>query len=251
VRDAIVVGGGLLGGAVAHVAADGGARVVVLSRSPRPHPGLWRRFDARTGDLRAAGAAVFVCLSPGPRDEPEEVWGDLTLDVVRRAWTGGAKAVTACVPAGFTKISPATLQRPGNTTVLSYGPLVSADAGCVAPWVKALREGHVARVPRKVPDLWPLVVEDGARAAWRLTGAGGARVLRGRDLVPMKELARLLADRFAGRWGERWVGGLDRPRRDLLRAQLTLPDDWEDTRLGPRTPFATWVDRLAGPRRRR
>ncbi len=249
--DAVIFGGGVLGGAIARVAADGGARVRVYSRTSRTHAGLWCRYDAGGVLPGVGGAAVFVALAPGPADVSAALWGTVVPELVRAAWLGGARAVTACVPAAGGSVEPPTLQRMGRTTVLGYGPLVSGEDGCVGPWVRALREERVARVPRGLPELWPLAVEDGARAAWRLSGSGEIRTLRGVERLTVPEFAALLVARFGGRWTERWVGGIDGEHRRLLALQRHLDDQWDDVRMGPRTPIARWVDRLAGPRRRR
>ena len=249
--DAVILGGGVLGGAIARVAADGGAQVTVLSRNERPHRGLWRRFEAKGAALLVRDAAVFVALAPGPRDDPAAFWTGLVPDLVRAAWLGGARTVTACVPAAGAAVEPPALQRVGRTTVLRYGPLVSAEAGCVAPWVRAVREGGVARIPRGLPDVWPLVVDDAARAAWGLAPSGDIRTLRGRERLTTRELATLLVERFGGRWTERWIGGIDAAHRRMLAAAVHLDDDWDDVRMGPRSSVATWIERLAGPRRRR
>lgn len=249
--DAVILGGGVLGAAIARVAADGGARVSVFSRTPRTHPGLWRRFDLKGGGPAVRDAAVFVALAPGPRDDADTFWAEGVPEVVRAAWLGGARSVTACVPAGGVPVEPAALQRAGRTTVLRYGPLVSAEDGCVAPWVRALREGGVARIPRGLPELWPLAAEDGARAAWRVAASGEVRTLRGPERLTCGELMGHLVARFGGRWTERWVGGIEASRRRLLAAQVHLEDDWDETRMGPRTPMARWAERLAGPRRKR
>jgi len=245
--ETLILGGGVLGSAIAWVAADGGARVTVYSRTPRALPALWRRYD--DGPLPARGASVFLAVAPV--DDPDTHWSRTVPELANAAWTAGARAVTVCVPAGDLRLDPADLRRGGPAGLLRVAPLLAVDEGCAAPWIRALRSNHAARIPHGLPAVWPLVAEDAARAAWRLQASGETHSLRGTERMDAAELAGLFAERFGGRWTERWFGGIERWRRDLLAAATTMDDTWDDARFGPRTPVRVWVDRLAGRRPRR
>lgn len=234
----LVVGGGQLGAAIARQAARQGDRVVVASRTPRPHPGLWRRFDL---DVDNAAALVsdgpvraWICV----RGPATDRLGRLAADLDRAGAT-----VTLCAPLGAVVGSRATL--------LTVGPLFGPEDACLAPLLPALRAGGVARHPRGLPASRPLYVEDAARACLRLGGAGGAHRLVGRDRVEMAQLADLLGRRFGGRCRPRWLGSLPAADVDQLRLSADDPGDWDDARLGARLPVAEWIERLPGPRPRR
>ena len=249
-RDVVVFGGGALGGAIARLAATEGNRVVVASREPRPHPGLWRRLDLDgRGRLVEPGARVFIALGPGPKDDPVALNGRVIPEAVARAWREGAESVTICVAGGSPPLpSGASGHR---ATVLHLAPLLATDDRCVGPLVRVTRAGGVARLPRDLTAVWPLAVEDAARAASRLAGSGTAKVVSGRDRATLADVATALIARYGGRIGAAWFGGLDAPRRAALAAAAELPDEWDDTALGTRMTIAEWVERLPGPRRRR
>jgi NAD(P)-dependent dehydrogenase (short-subunit alcohol dehydrogenase family) len=132
----LVVGGGLLGGAIARLASSEGARVVVTSRTPRSHAGLWRRLEPER-PLGAKGARVFFALGPRPR-ENAEVWSAVLPKLVAAAWREGATRVTVCGPAGTGDAGVDAFARglgqlggASRTGVVRFGPLYGAEDACV------------------------------------------------------------------------------------------------------------------------
>lgn len=251
-KEAVILGGGALGAAIARAAA--GRPVVVASPTPRAHAGLWRHYDAeRGGRPPVRGADVWVAIRPrGPLLARGDAW---LPELVNRLWHEGAASVTVAVSAGDphpdARLTGLGGRDGGVTTVLRVAPLFGLDDRCVGPLVRDLRAGRVAHHPRGMAPAWALAADDAGRAALRLAGAGGSHVLRGTERLDGAAIAGALAHRFGGRCTERWMGGLDAEDRRSLAAQAELRDDWDDARLGPRLPFRVWVDRLPGPRPRR
>jgi hypothetical protein len=248
----LVIGGGLLGAAIGRHATSEGARVIVASRTPRPHAGLWRRLEPER-PLGAKDARVLVAIGPHGR-EGADVWSVVLPRLVAAAWREGATRVTVCGPAGtgepgceaFAR-GLAQLGGASRTAVVRFGPLYGADDACVWPMLRALRESGVARFPRGLPPTWPLWVDDAARAAWRADT--GDAVLLGPERLEPRQLGDAMVRRFGGRWTWRlWGGGWPRER---LRAQSELADAWDDARFGTRRTFDGWIDSLPGLRRRR
>lgn len=253
-RDVLVFGGGLLGAALARVASATGARVLVASRRSRPHAGLWRAVDASSlpGDLSPRGARVFLALAPA-RGDREDLWGAVVPRLAAWAWREGAATVTVCGPAGAGEagadaFAKGVAQVPGGrTAVARLGPLFGQDDHCVWPLVKAVREAGVVKLPRGLPPMAPLWVEDAARAVWRLPP--GTHTLRGPQVLTSVQIAEAIVRRFGGRWTWRLLGGRGDAAR--LAAQAELPDAWHEDALGVRTTVSTWVERLPGLRRKR
>jgi nucleoside-diphosphate-sugar epimerase len=248
----LIVGGGLLGGAIARIASAEGARVIVTSRTPKPHAGLWRLLEPDK-PLGAKGAAVFITLGPRPR-EGVDVWSVALPKLVTAAWREGATRVVVCGPAGTGEagvdaFSKGLGQLPGGTrtAVARFGPLYGADDACVWPMLRALRESGVARFPRGLPALRLLHVDDAARAAWR--AEKGDRVLFGPERLTSAQVGDAMVRRFGGRWAWRlWGGAWARSR---LAAQADMPDGWDDASHGSRRTFEQWVGALPGLRRKR
>jgi hypothetical protein len=253
----VVFGGGHLGGAIARHGAASGRSVLVASPTPRTHGGLWRRWSAGDPErIRLEGATVCLALSPRTDREAPEVWAQVVPRLASAAWRQGAAAVTVCGPAGRGIASLDAFERgldelraTPRTTVVRFGPLFGVDDGCVWPLVSALRQSGVARLPRGAPPSWPLLLDDAARAALTLTGAGGVHVLRGPEQLRMEDIGNVVTGRFGGRWVWRWWGGLAHAPR--LHVWADMDDSWSDARLGPRQTLATWVGKLPGLRRKR
>ena len=94
--DLVVFGGGRLGAAVARHAV--GSRVVVASRTPRPHAGLWRAWEpGRAPGVPVSGARVVFALG-GP--DAVTLWERDLARLVEDAWRDGAASVAVCGPAG-------------------------------------------------------------------------------------------------------------------------------------------------------
>lgn len=250
--DLVVFGGGHLGAAVArHAATD---RVLVASRTPRPHAGLWRAWDAESGPrLPLDGARVVFALG-GP--DGATLWPSTLPRLVLAAWRDGAASVTVCGPAGRGEPGLDAFERgleglggAPRTTVVRFGALVGIDDGCLWPLVTAVRERGVAKLPRGLAPFAPLLLDDAARAVHRLADAGGTHTLLGPDRLSVEDLGARVVDRFGGRWTHALWGSP--PYAARLRAWEALPDAWDDARLGPRTAIATWITRLPGLRRKR
>ncbi len=225
----VVIGGGRLGAAVARRAASEGRGVVVASRNPRPHAGLWRRWDAEHPDsLPVVGARVVLTVPPCANRET----------LVRTFWTDGAADVVVCTAAGV------QVERTPHSaaSTLTFGALVGQDDGCLWPMITAVRAAAVVKLPRGYPRFAPLLLEDAARAAL-LVGQGVTRTLPGPDTMTLEALAQAVIDRFGGRYAWRWWSGDVR----YAAAWEGLGDEWEPA-WGPRTTIPTWIDRLPGLR---
>jgi hypothetical protein len=278
----IVLGGGLLGAAVARKASAGGATVTVASRTPRPHPGLWRSValdDVQPADLagllgaahgRGPRAGGGVAGGGGPPSAPKKpsvhlVWavsfpdddlrmpGTVLPRVVEHALRAGVDRVTICGP--FGRGLPALdafdraardLARPG-VTVARLPALFGTDDRLAWPLVQAIDDRGMARIPRGLPASWPLWVEDAARAALALPE--GDHTLRGPQRMEFEEIAETVVAAVGGRWGWRLFGG--RAGAPRLAAQVRIPDHWDEVRLGARTLLSAWLGRLPRARRRR
>lgn len=251
--ETLVLGGGLLGAAVARAASASGGRVVVASRTPRAQAGLWRRLDVAAPDkgLVPVGGRVVVALAPGP-GEPLTLWSEGLPRLVAWAHREGAATVVVCGPAGrgapdVDAFSEGAAAIAGHAAVLRFGPLFGQDDPCVWPVLKAIRESGAAAIPRGLPRLAPLFVDDAARAALRLPS--GDHVLRGPAELDATEIGDAIVRRFGGRWRRAWW--TSRSTRRRLDAQAALPDRWDEDRLGARLSLAAWIERLPGLRRRR
>lgn len=236
----LVLGGGLLGAAIARqVAAQ--QPVVVCSRTPRPHPGLWRRLDD-TVEF-SSGQKVFVALGPSPAENGLVLWGELLPRLLDRLDRAGSK-VQICGPVGggepgidlFVRV---TAGRP----VLRLPLLFGKEDAVIWPMLRRLREGEVVRVRRGLPSVAPLWVEDAARAA--IAGVQGS--LRGPDRWEVAEILDLLVLRYGGSWSTRLLA-LRTAAERRAEAQVQGEDSWLE-QLGERLSLESWLDRLPGPRR--
>lgn len=238
----LVLGGGLLGAAIARqVAAQ--QPVVVCSRNPRSHPGLWRRLDD-TVEF-SSGQKVFVALGPSSTENGLALWGELLPRLLDRLDRAGA-AVQICGPAGsgepgIDRFVRATAGRP----VLRMPLLFGKEDAVIWPAIRRLREGEGLRVRRDLPSSAPLWVEDAARAA--IAGLHGS--LRGPDRWEAAKILDLLVLRFGGSWGTRFFAFRTAAER-RAEAQVEGEDDWPE-HLGERLSLESWLDRLPGPRRTR
>lgn len=253
--DVLIIGGGAFGAALARHALPRADRVVVASRTPRPHAALWRSVEALTPPrgLVARGARVFIAVSPGARDDAASLYGTALPRLVGLAWREGAASVTVIGPAGaghplcdaFAGAVP-RLPDAGRAAIVRVSALFGPEDGCLAPLIRSLREHGVARVPADVPPAWALFVDDAVRAVWQ--APPGDRALRGETRVHLEEAVDRAVARFGGRRARRWFGGRDRAA--LLTAQISLSDEWSDAD-GPRLSVADWISRLPGLRRKR
>lgn len=252
-RSALVLGGGTAGSAIARALA-GTHRVVVASPTARPHAGLWRQWTLADPVPAARDADVWVALRPERREAAGFV--DARPGLVDRLWRAGAASITLLLPAGADPREDAELTgldgpEGARVTVLRVAPAWSTEDRCVGPIVRALRAGRAAHHLRGIDGVRALAADDLARAALRLAGTGGVHVLVGVAPLSGAEIGQALVRRYGGRCTERWMGGLDAEDRAWIERQRSLPDSWDDERLGPRVPFARWADRLPGPRRQR
>ncbi len=253
--DVLVLGGGVLGAAIARYAFSQRARVTVGSRNARPHAGLWRRIDLRKppAGLFSPGMRVFLAFAPDPG--ALSLWSEAMPVLVRHAWNMRVSAVTVCGPAGqghpvIDAFAQGARQLDRRTVVVRLPVLFGAGDTLVSPLVAAVRDREVARVPAGMPPLWPLWVEDAARAVWRL-GAADVRThragaadltLRGPERLHLEDVARSVAEALGGRAGRRLFGGREHLAR--LRAQENAQDDWDEDLLGERTRVGVWLGRL-------
>ncbi len=226
----VVVGGGLLGSALVRALGSAGAPVRVLSRTPREHRALWSRFDLATGRWPSlpVDARVFVCIQAAPDEKPP--------------WTALAQAlpalsvasVTLCAPAGDPDVA---LAEPFARVVLRFSPLFGPDAAWLTPALTALRQGSTVRIPKELPELWPLHADDAARATLL---AETSAVVKGPARVNLERLLQKLAPEKKARLGRPlWPFGYGDLRR-RLGAQAGLADGWAQE-WGTRQDFEAWI----------
>lgn len=251
--DLVVLGGGLLGSAVANAGAALGYRVTVASPTARAHAGLWRAWNADQPLPRLRGADLVVALSRLPAARPEG-WSRTLTRVAQEARTAGARAVVVCGPAGrgapdLDAFDAAVPDLSAVAAVARFGVLAGVGDRCVWPLIQALRTSGVARVPRGLPASRALLVPDAARAVLRLLGRREVRTLIGPEALRLEDIADRMVARFGGRHTAPWWGG--NQHAGHLRAWENLPDDWEDGVFGPRGTLPGWIAGLPGLRRKR
>lgn len=255
--DSLVIGGGLVGAAMARAEVAAGRRVTVASRHARDHAGLWRQFHVGDEPVwRGHPERVFIAVAPGSTEKASAVWGESLAKLIARM---APSPVVLLGPAGVGEPSldafDALVGRLSIVTrvaVLRVPPLFGAEDRLIWPAACALRVGAVATVPRSLPVTRPLAVDDVVRAAQHLCGDGGDWSLAGAEHLDIPTLIAGLQARFGGQWRTRWTLGpwrADELRR--ARAQSGVHGEWDDERFGSRTSFATWAARLPGPTRRR
>jgi hypothetical protein len=233
-----------------------GSRVVVASRTERPHVALWRRLDVAAEPPRGLvprDARVFLALRPGPRDDAAALYGTLLPRLVGHAWRQGARSVTVAGPAGDGHPHADAFLRASErwpdaerVATLRVAALFGLHDAVLWPLVRSLRERGVARVPAAGQPAWALCVDDAARAAWE--APAGVHALRGPELVRLEDAVDAAVARFGGVRARRWVGGAS--DASLLRAQLDTEDGWLPS-FGDRTDVRAWISRLPGLRRQR
>ncbi len=255
--DSLVIGGGLVGGALARAEIAAGRRVTIASRLPRDQAGLWRRFHIGDEPVwRGHPERVFVAVAPQRGEVASATWGPPLVKLIARLApspvvlvgpTGRGEAALDAFDRVVGELSIVT-----RVAVLRVPPIFGAEDRLCWPAASELRVGAVARVPRSLPDTRPLALEDIVRVATRLCGQGGDWSLGGAEHLDLPTMMAALVARFGGTWRTRWTLGAwraDELRR--ARAQSGVPGEWDDERFGPRTSFATWAGRLPGPTRRR
>lgn len=251
----VLFGGGTLGAAVARLASSAGRPVVVASRTPRGHPGWWRRWRAGEAEHLAwlpPRATVIVALGPGPRESAEPAWGRGLAALLGRLLTYRPARVLVCGPARGDEPSIATFEgtvRAQPVDALRLPPLFGVGDGPVASAAAALR----AQKPISVGELpavrW-LCADDAARVALTLEAGVGEVEVSGPQPLRPAEVAALLVARFGGRCrAPLWGTGIAAAPAARLVAWSSLPDQWSE-RWGERTALDAWVERLPGPRRR-
>lgn len=258
----LVLGGGLLGGALARLAAKDEGRVTLASRTPANHAGMWLRFDAATMPpaalveriprARRGDTSLVVAVAPGPKEDEAALYREQVPRVVEAAVAAGFHSVVSVVALGAEGTERWEWGKgPPPQHLVRVGPLYGPGDRWVSPLLPPLREGGLARYTRGLPTCAPLHVEDAARAVLRLLTEpeGRSWTLLGPESLTPEAAAATLARRFGARCEPRWIGKVH--PRDTRVAATSGPDDWDDARFGPRVRFEDWVERLPGPRRRR
>lgn len=201
-----VVGGGVTGAAVARVAARTGP-VLVGSRTPRAHAGLWLRFDVAKDPLPALpdGARVVVAI----HDADPALVGALARRA-RRPVTWLARGDQPALP---------------GVRVLRCSPAWDLHERSLSPVIEAMRQGHTGRLPRGLPPRRWTWAEDLARVA---TDPDAADVdVQGPALLDGAGIAAALVARERGTCGFTWS-----------RSKPVPPDPdrdgWDDARWGAR-----------------
>lgn len=193
----LVIGGGLLGAAIARQVASTGVQVEVCSRHPRNHAGLWRRLEE--GLTVRPGMKVWVAIGPSPEERGEKVWGEALPAILQKL--EGAE-VLVCGPGGKGEPGIDAFQRAvAEVPHLLLPVLYGAEDGWLWPAAQRIREGGVWKVERNLPVICPLFVEDAAKAA--VAGQRGS--IRGPESVNAAQLFDRLVQRYGkGSWSFRW-----------------------------------------------
>jgi len=201
-----VVGGGVIGAAVARVAARTGP-VLVGSRTPRAHAGLWLRFDITNDPLPPLPERARIVLALGDANP------SLVLPFARRA----QRPVVVIGRGGQAPLPGAVLLR--------CSPAWDLHERSLSPVVDAMRQGHAGKLPRALPVRHWIWAEDLARVA--LAPDVADVDLRGPVPLDGAGVAAALVARERGACGFAWSRGKPIPP-DPDR------DGWDDTRWGAR-----------------
>lgn len=199
----VVIGGGVVGAAVARVAARSGP-VLVASPTPRAHAGLWQRYDladALPASVPADARVVLAARAPA----------ELLAAFVRRA----RRAVV--------RVGPAV---PGVVASVDCSPAWDLHERSILPALEAMRQGRTGRVPRGLPFRRWIWAEDVARAALDLRD-GEHLAVQGPAGLDAAGLCAALAARERGRCGVDWL-------RSVRVADDPGRDDWDERRWGAR-----------------
>lgn len=199
----VVIGGGVVGAAVARVAARLGP-VLVASPTARAHAGLWQRYDLADPLPAAVPADARVVLAAAAPAEQLAAF-------VRRARR-------PVVRIG----SPV----PGTAASLGCSPAWDLHERSVQPALEAMRQGRTGRVPRGLPFRRWIWAEDVARAALDLRDGEHLEV-QGPVGLDSAGLCAALAARERGRCGVDWLRG-------VTVAPDPARDDWDERRWGAR-----------------
>lgn len=204
----LVIGGGVIGAAVARVAARSGP-VMVASLTPRPHAGLWLRFD--------------VARDPIPPDLPQEARIVIAIGGAEPRATQDLIAHTSrAVTVILAGIGPPT---PGAASVRT-SPAWDLHERSLQPVLDAMRRGGTGRLPRGLPLRKWIWAEDVARVALDLRGQEQVQI-HGPLALDGAGVAAALAARERGICGVSWFRSVSVPP-DPER------DDWDDARWGQR-----------------
>ncbi len=234
----LVIGGGLLGSAIARQLHAARTTPLVCSRTPRAHPGLW--CSIRDLSLQRQ-QQVWIAVGPGPQESGGAVWGRFLPDLLSRLLDAQAD-VLCCGPLpaalpcdDLAAFDEATRKFPVPVLRL---PLLFGNDSPARAALTALRAGETVWIDRDLPPFRPLWVEDAARAALlRHTGE-----LQGPDTFAADDLLDLLAAGTPGRWRRR-LWPLPSPAARRARAQRAVEAPWPDALPAP-LPFKNWLGRL-------
>lgn len=198
-----VVGGGVVGAAVARVAARSRS-VMVGSRTPRAHAGLWRCYDLR---------------DPLPSDLPEEPF-------VIVAASAPEEHIAAFVRRAGRRVVTLGVRVPGAAASVLVSPAWDLHERSLQPVLDAMRQGRTGRLPRGLPFRRWIWAEDLARAALDLRD-GEHLAIQGPVSLDGAGICGALALRERGTCGVDWLRSVTVPA-DPGR------DDWDDARWGTR-----------------
>ncbi len=203
----MVIGGGVLGAAVARVAARTRS-VIVASRTQRQHAGLWVRFELGRDPVRSEWArAARLILCVGASD---------------------VAALTGLLPPGARVVVVGPLGVAGTPSVVC-GPAWDLHERSIQPVLDAMRRGQAGHIPRDLPERRWIWAEDVARVALD-PDLGPVTRVRGPALLDRSAFANALAQRERGACTPSWRRGGPVPPDPP-------GDDWDDARWGVRRRF--------------
>lgn len=252
----VIFGGGALGSAVARLANSRGEGVVVASRNAGSHPGWWRRCELGQDNRLAwipRGSHLVIAVGPAWNES-----SDVCLAAARllpRLKRESPASIVVALPAGgvgetVAAGALATAGRDVGASLVGVGPLYGIGDAYLSRQVMALRGGGNVKVPKTVATR-VLCADDAARAVVSARSTREELVVTGGERITAANATSALVARFGGTARPPLFGdGLPRPIRERLAGWADLPDQWDESRFGPRVSLAEWISRLPGPRRR-
>ncbi len=256
-RPLVVFGGGALGNAVARLAAARGAPVTVASRHAKEHVGWWRHTvvgSAAPLGWLPARADVVIAIAPGAREVEADTWNPALSAWITRLQALRPASVVLTGPIGsgpgFTACAEALGSAGG--AVVRFPALLAAGTGWAGNLAAELRSGKSPRVSTALPDARALAADDAARVVLAALGENVELTVTGPTRLSAAAVVEALSARYGVATRARLFGtGLPKETVVRLQRELTLPDQWDESRFGPRLSLSQWAERLPGPRRRR
>lgn len=258
----VVVGGGMVGAALARALHARGDRVAVLSPEPVALPAMWMRCDAVTGEglRRGVRGAEVVVFAAGTQDagaaaELARMGAQHTASAAAHA---GARRLVLLAPIGATAHAQAPALRAAHegiqasqrlfegASALRLPWLFGEGDALLEPWLERARRGRRLRAPGIAHPLRPLWVGDAVKVLLRLVDGSlgpGSLGVQGPEALTFGALAEQVRQRLGV--GEGWRSCPPARALDLalLPEQQGPEDDWPGLGLGERLTVGAWLER--------